>query len=106
AACLVNHANLLRKKGNEPKAVAAQIEKAINILRKLSDDYPYPLYKRDLARAYNSLAAVDTQQLSDYRAADDNWTEARKVCEQLTKDNPDNAEFQSLLGDILGGQAW
>ena len=106
AACVINRANLPINNSAEPKEIAARVEKVIVRLRKLTNEYPYPLYKLDLARAFNSLAVLDTQQLSDDRTADENWTEAHKVCHQLVDDYPENPEYQSQLGDILGGQAW
>jgi tetratricopeptide (TPR) repeat protein len=104
AVCLVNFGNILKAKPNEAEV---QYKKAVELLSKLTADYPrIPLYKKELANAYNSLAAVYAQNPSSYEVARDNWDNARRLLDQLVADYPENSEYRSLLGLILGGQAW
>ncbi len=107
AVCLVDLGNLLRDPLAKPKDSESHVKKAVALLSKLTDEYPLiPLYKKELANAYNSLAAVYALPPADLRAARDNWAKARDVSEQLVEDYPENSEYRSLLGVILGCHAW
>ena len=91
----------------KPNEAEIQYKKAVELLSKLTADYPrIPLYKKELANAYNSLAAVYAQTPASYEAARESWDKARRLLDQLVADYPENSEYRSLLGLILGGQAW
>jgi hypothetical protein len=66
-----------------------------------------PLYEKELANAYNSLAVLNvTSNPPDLAAAGANWDKARQLFEELVDASPENAEYQSLLALTLGGQAF
>jgi tetratricopeptide (TPR) repeat protein/tRNA A-37 threonylcarbamoyl transferase component Bud32/ribosomal protein S27E len=108
AVCLVNFANLLKDPPlTKPMEAEVQYKKAVEQLDKLTDEYPrIPLYKKELANAYNSLAAVHVRAPAGYASAQDCWDKAQRLLDELTSDDPDNAEYQSLLGLVFGGQSW
>jgi tetratricopeptide (TPR) repeat protein len=101
AVTLVNLTNLIKSSDSETR-----LRRAIDLLSKLTDDYPLILrYQYELANAYNSLAELNARvgKISD---AGQNWDAARDHCAALVKANPNHHEYQSLLGVVLGGQAW
>jgi tetratricopeptide (TPR) repeat protein len=104
---LINLSNLLREASPSPGAPKPDpqppVEKAIDHFRQLCEKYPrFPLYKRELANAYNSLALVYVAK-KDWNAVGDHLNKARALCEELLEKYADNPDYQSLLGLVLGG---
>ena len=58
-----------------------------------------------LANTWNSLAVVQSQS-GQYPQAEDNWKQASKLLEQLTRDAPEVADHHKHLGIILGNVGW
>jgi hypothetical protein len=113
AVCLVNFSNLKRDTSASPQQAAHDPERldeakqlvdtAIGHLHKLCDNHAdIPLYQKELANAYNSLALVYVAN-GEYEAVDASLIKARSILERLLEKYRDNPEYQSLLGLVLGG---
>jgi tetratricopeptide (TPR) repeat protein len=103
---LVNLGNLLAQESPASKLAGEKYQHAIQLLEELAAAYPrIPLYRKELANAYNSLALLYARQENRQRA-DDYSQKAQSAFEQLLADSPDVPEYKSLLGMTLGGRAW
>jgi tetratricopeptide (TPR) repeat protein len=106
AVSLVNFSNFVREKLNKATDAEPPINQAVKILSKLAEDYPrIPLYRKELANAYNSLANQFAHS-GNYSDAGDQFRKSLNLFEQLLREHRDNAEYQSLTGMTLGGLAW
>jgi tetratricopeptide (TPR) repeat protein len=87
-------------------AAADQHRLAVDLFRKLVDDFPQvPIYRVELANSRNSLGSV-LAWLKDYGGADEQWNAALVQVERLIHDFPGASSYHGDRGMLLANLGW
>jgi eukaryotic-like serine/threonine-protein kinase len=104
-AVFLNNLGLVLASGRPTEALAHHDE-ALQILRRLTDDFPgRPLYRYEQGNTWNFLGALHEAR-PDPEAAEAAWRKALELFEPLVKQHGDTPEYRYGLGQACGNLGW
>jgi tetratricopeptide (TPR) repeat protein len=100
-----NLGNVFWDRQEHAKALT-ELGHAQTILARLVENFPdRPHYKKKLAKTCNSRGSALAES-RQWRAAEENWSEARRLFGELGEHDQQTAEYQADLGRCVGNLGW